>query len=150
MSVKTQRLIPLSPSGRQASSYDFNAQFVNPRDIFASFFGGSSLFENMFGMGPMGPMGHRGNFQQFPFSSGFDDGFGGSFGTAFPSQSQRPSRKSPPLDVSVEITLQEAFTGAERQIAFTRHVMSVTTHNLSLSLTLSLPPLTLSLSLSCF
>lgn len=113
--------------GRQPT-FEFDSHFANPRDIFASFFGGSNLFD-VFGMGPIGPMGQRSAFGQFPFSGGpFDNGFsrdfGSGFGSAFPSPSQRASRKGSSIEVDVEVTWQELFTGAERQISFARNCLS--------------------------
>ncbi|KAA8499892.1 DnaJ-like subfamily B member 4 [Porphyridium purpureum] len=91
-------------SFRSHGPYGENMHFVDPNDLFAQMFRGAGATDDMFG-------GSNSSF-----------GFGGARGSNRRSMPMRPS-KAPDIEVDLELTLEELFTGCQKRRKITRRVL---------------------------
>jgi len=91
---------------------------TNPEDIFAQFFGSRGMGGGMGGMGGMSGMGGMGGMMQGMFGNGMgtddDMGMGQS-----QSQGQRKG-KGEPLNVKLNLSLEDLYTGCTKKMKITR------------------------------
>ena len=115
--------VPPEASGQTFANgghtYRFNPR--NAEDIFAEFFGESSPFAGMAGMGNKGG---RPN----PFGDHMFGGFGGesvfrSFNDASGGGPSSGPRKAPPVENKLHCTLEEIYSGSTRKMKISRNVV---------------------------
>lgn len=110
-------------AGEIPTSFRFNPRSAD--DIFNEFFGFSSPFGGMGGMGRGGADGMRSRFPNGMFGNDMFGSFGGDGGGGHLHHQSAP-RKAPPIENRLPCTLEEIYKGTTKKMKISREVSDAT------------------------